>query len=199
MGIKNIVEFTEFLGKMSAIKRTVKLKATSDFENDAEHSFQVALMSWYIADVLKVPVNTERLLKYALVHDLVEVHAGDTDPFKSSKEFVASKEAREKEALRLIKNSFPSFPALHNAIEGFEALADEESALVYFVDKMLPDINTVLANDPYYRDNKLTYAVWKEWIDGKIKKAGIKNEKVKALVSAFLAYAKEKADFYPSD
>ena len=156
MEIKNIVAFTEFLGKMSAIKRTVKLKATNDFENDAEHSFQVALVSWYIADALKIPVNMERLLAYALVHDLVEIHAGDTDPFKGSKEYVDLKEAREKEALKTIRDSFPLFPSLPATIEGYEALADEESAIVHFVDKMLPDINTWLANDPYYPNNKIT-------------------------------------------
>lgn len=196
--MQNIVKFTEFLGKLSAIKRTVKLKGTGDFENDAEHSFQVALTSWYIADALKIPVKTDLLLSYALAHDLVEVHAGDTDPFKSSKEFVASKQDREAKALLTIQNEFPNFPAIHKAVENYEKLLDEESKIVHFVDKLLPDLNILLAGDPYYRDNKVTYEAWREWLDGKLQKSTFKNEKMQNLVEEFITYVKESADFSPS-
>ena len=47
-------------------------------ENDAEHSWHLAMMALILEEYAAEKVDIERVLKIALVHDLVEVYAGDT-------------------------------------------------------------------------------------------------------------------------
>ena len=198
MKIENVVRFAEFLNRFSAIKRNVTLSSTGERENDAEHSFQVALVSWQIAEGLKLSLDIGLLLKYALVHDLVEVYAGDTDPFISPKEYIASKDAREEESRLRIQNEFSSFTSLHKVIASYKTLSDDESKLVHLVDKMLSDINTVLSSDPYYTANRVTREAWRTWIDAKIQKAHIDNKDVSTFVETFLSYVEKSVTFSPT-
>ena len=84
-----------------------------------------------------VKYNTEKVLFYALVHDLVEVYAGDTPVFSPSKDLHTSKAQREKEAYSKIRTQF-SDTDLHKFIYSYEHRVDKESKLVYSVDKVLP-------------------------------------------------------------
>jgi putative hydrolase of HD superfamily len=132
-------------------------------ENDAEHSFQLAMICWQLAETKNLKLNKTKILQYALVHDLVEVYAGDTDPHKSSESYLLSKDEREARAMKKIKKSFPNFSALSKAIEGYERKKDKESRLVYVMDKILPVINTYKVGDKYYVQNKVTYEKYVAW------------------------------------
>ena len=50
-------------------------------ENDAEHSWHMALVALTIKEYFQGEVNLERSLKMILIHDLVEIYAGDTPAF----------------------------------------------------------------------------------------------------------------------
>ncbi len=194
MKTEKIVEFVEFLHLFGNVKRTVKIKG-GGFENDVEHSYQLALMTWYIADSLKWNLNRQLILEYALVHDLVEVYSGDTDMFKDSKEHIASKHEREEKAQLAIKNNFPDFISLHQSIESYKLLKDKESQLIYMIDKILPDMNIYLTNDNYYVDNKVTYEMWRVWLQTRIDKIP-KNDEMTGVIDNFVKFVKEKTRFY---
>ena len=197
MKLTEVIQFVDFLSAFPRIKRSNKIKGKTDFENDAEHSYQLAMVVWYLADAMNIQVNRQLLLEYALAHDLVEIYAGDVDTFlKNSEDDQQVKKRKETDAFGHIKKDFPQFVSLHGSIERFEHLVDTESKLVYIVDKMLPDINIFLSNDTYYKDNKVTYEDWQQWVKSKIEKSGVDDEEVLALVNQLGEFQKSKKVFF---
>jgi putative hydrolase of HD superfamily len=188
MHVEELLTYMRFLNDFSAIKRTVKLSGRGELESDSEHSFQLALTAWYVAEKLEMGLRRELILTYALVHDLVEVYSGDTDPYNSPTQFVASQHDQEKEALERIRREFPDFVSLHTAIDGYESFADEESKLVYALDKVLPAMNTLLANDDYYSRSGVTYERWRKHNETKHGKVNLQNEKLKSFFEQVFDY-----------
>jgi putative hydrolase of HD superfamily len=84
MTIKNILNFVDFTIKFNQLKRTIFATGEDRLENDSEHSFQLAMVSWYIISTKRLKYNIDKVIQYALVHDLVEIYAGDTFLFRQS-------------------------------------------------------------------------------------------------------------------
>lgn len=107
-------------------------------ENDSEHSFELTLMCWFLALEYNKSwgcLDINKVLQYALIHDLVEVYAGDTDTYSWPKELSDSKHARETEALHILEEKLSFFPELIHAIQTYEMQQDEEAQFVKWVDK----------------------------------------------------------------
>src|SRR5690606_11130585 len=81
---------------MKSILRQTSLIDGSRKENDAEHSWHISVMAMILHEYSNLPIDLCKVIKMLLVHDLVEIYAGDT--FCYDKESNASKEARELEA-----------------------------------------------------------------------------------------------------
>ncbi len=139
--IEGLLKFARFLDNFQKIERKLWLNGRDHPENDVEHSFQLAMLSWYAIGTYKLPLDADKVLKYALVHDLVEVYAGDTDAFDRDPDQHTSKKGREHTALEQIKKEFEEFPELSGLIEQYEERSDEESKFVYALDKVLGPIN----------------------------------------------------------
>lgn len=78
----DLIEFFIEVGKLKELKRTGWiLRKVDDPETVAEHSFRAALMAWVLGE--KRGLNSPKLLKMLLIHDLVEVYAGDATPYDS--------------------------------------------------------------------------------------------------------------------
>jgi 5'-deoxynucleotidase YfbR-like HD superfamily hydrolase len=131
--------------------RTIKVQPELDrFENDAEHSFLLATLGCALARELDSSLDLGKVSHYALVHDLVEVHAGDTTIW-SSAEKLASKAAREADALGVIERRFgKTFPWISQTIEAYERLDDAESCFLYALDKIVPYlVMTAVDHQPF--------------------------------------------------
>jgi len=76
--------FIAEVDKMKAIFRRTLLTDGSRRENDAEHSWHLALMAIVLEEYAAEPVNLGRVLAMVTVHDLVEIYAGDTFAFDAS-------------------------------------------------------------------------------------------------------------------
>lgn len=76
--LKKQIDFAMTVDEMKNILRRNLVIDGSRRENDAEHSWHLAMMAMLLEEYSAEPVNIERVLKIALVHDLVEVYAGDT-------------------------------------------------------------------------------------------------------------------------
>lgn len=115
-------------------------------ENDVMHSYQVAMMAWFLSEQFNLPLSKEKLFKYGLAHDLVEVYAGDTPVYDSEggSNTKETKKEREAEALEKIKQEFGHFQDLVEAIESYEEMKDDESVFIYELDKILPPLNIYL-------------------------------------------------------
>lgn len=105
----------------ATVFRTTKVQPELDrFENDAEHSFLLATLGCAIARHIDVTLDLGKISQYALVHDLVEVFAGDTTIWAAPEKH-ASKTERETEALATIEQRFGGqFPWLIETIESYE-------------------------------------------------------------------------------
>ena len=141
LNLSQILKFTNFLTDFRNIKRTIYLRGSDQQENDAEHSYQLAVLAWYINQVGDLGHNIDKLIKYALIHDLVEVYAGDTYIYSKDCDLVETKEAREKDALVKIAKEFSEFENLQLALESYEQQADPESRFIYVLDKLIPILN----------------------------------------------------------
>ena len=72
------IAFIIEIDKVKQIIRKTKLFDASRYENDAEHSWTIALMAVVLREHAREPVDLERVLIMLLIHDLVEIDAGDT-------------------------------------------------------------------------------------------------------------------------
>lgn len=87
-------------------------------ENDAEHSFSLAIAAAVLAEYSNEPVDVAKVMKMVLVHDAVEIYAGDTYCYDD--EGAKTKEAREKAAAEKIFGTLPKEQAAE-----YRALWDE--------------------------------------------------------------------------
>lgn len=118
-------------------------------ESDTDHTFMLSLICGSLADKFyKNSLDLGLVSQFAILHDLVEVYAGDTDSLvHSSHEAKKIKEEKELESLLKLKNKFANiFPWIHEMIEKYEAQDTKEARFVKIVDKILPKITSVLNN-----------------------------------------------------
>lgn len=76
--LDKIINFCVEMDKLKTIYRQTPIITEDRYENDAEHSFHVALMAAMLSEYADREVNTCKVVQMLLVHDLVEVYAGDT-------------------------------------------------------------------------------------------------------------------------
>jgi 5'-deoxynucleotidase YfbR-like HD superfamily hydrolase len=159
--LDTLLRFVEFTQKFQQVLRTNRAPGGDRRENDAEHSFQVALVAWYVNDALRLRIDTGQILAFGIAHDLVEAYAGDTDPHLHKLTPPKTKVAREAAAVEALRNDFQEFGDLAEVIETYEASKGQGGAaqLVYAVDKLLVFANMYLTVDPYYNTLEQTRGI----------------------------------------
>lgn len=141
--IDDLLKFATLLHRLHGTERTAITPPNCDrFENSAEHTYQVTMLAWYVMMKENLKLDTEKVLKYALVHDLIEAYTGDTAIH--DEEGRKTKEARETQAFETFSKEFPELGDIQTLVEQYEALADEESKFVYGIDKLIDPINNSL-------------------------------------------------------
>ncbi len=144
MDLQRLLKFVKLTNDFQEIERVVLIRGSERFENDSEHSFQLALVAWYICDSEKLDLDMAKIIKYALVHDLVEVYAGDTFAFDKDQSRHDSKKDREMAAYERLKEEYSEFNEMLEMILGYEEKNDEEARFVYALDKIVPPLNMYL-------------------------------------------------------
>lgn len=153
--LNKIINFTKLLNKFRSVERVVLVNEKERNENDVEHSYYMAMLAWYIVNVNKLDLDINLVIKYALIHDFVEVYAGDTYIYSSDKAHIESKEKREKEAAEKLQKDFSEFEDMHMLIEKYEKREDKESRFVYALDKIQPMVNIYTDNGRSWKVNKV--------------------------------------------
>lgn len=72
------VDFIKEIDKLKYIQRKTKLFNSDRHENDAEHSWHLAMMTIVLSNHSNKPIDVLKVLKMVLIHDIVEIDAGDT-------------------------------------------------------------------------------------------------------------------------
>ncbi|MDD3646344.1 MAG: HD domain-containing protein [Candidatus Gracilibacteria bacterium] len=155
--IKNLehkLRFIELLDKMKDIKRIILLR-NGGLESDAEHSYHLAMMVLVLAEDFP-ELNIEKCLKFALVHDLVEIYAGDTEALNTEQE--NTKKQREEDALiELEKQYFQVIPEIINLIKEYELRESKEARFVYSLDKVQPIMQVVIEGGNAWHKYKIDF------------------------------------------
>lgn len=113
-------------------------------ESDTDHTIMLALIACSLADREQLDVGL--VAQYAIVHDLPEVYADDTNTMGGLTDAEqARKDRREAAARQQIRDELgDAFPWLCDRMEDYEAQADEESRFVWAIDKALPSLTNAL-------------------------------------------------------
>lgn len=135
--LSKLQSFLKLITDFGKVERVIYFPGTNRRENDQEHSYSLAMTAWYLVETNKLSLNIEKILKYALVHDLVEVYAGDTYIY-GDPEHISSKAEREEKAVKQLIEAHPEFRELHASIAEYMRHEDAESKFVYALDKVLP-------------------------------------------------------------
>ena len=72
------IRFIVEIDKVKNIFRQTYLADARRKENDAEHSWHIALMAYLLQEYAEKPVDVSKVMLMVLIHDLVEIDAGDT-------------------------------------------------------------------------------------------------------------------------
>lgn len=135
----NINDVTHFLLQLDALKRVNRrsyVTQTTRLENSAEHSWHLAMACWSIAELFKLDVNHEKLLKMALVHDLGEIDAGDTFLYANTRSEAHVEERNGIERLQAERGN-----GIYNLLDIWEEQetgVGRETQLLKVVDRLLP-------------------------------------------------------------
>ena len=76
--LKQQLEFALEIDKEKNIFRQTHLSGHGRNENDAEHAWHMAIMAYVLREYANEPVDIARVMLMCLVHDIVEIDAGDT-------------------------------------------------------------------------------------------------------------------------
>ncbi|MGN0574602.1 MAG: HD domain-containing protein [Ruminococcus sp.] len=99
------MKFMVEIDKMKNIYRQTYVLGENRKENDAEHSWHIAIMAFMLAEYSAEPVDVLKTMKMLLIHDIVEIDAGDTYCYDS--DGYKTKADREEKAAQRIFGLLP--------------------------------------------------------------------------------------------
>ena len=119
------------IDRLKLVLRRNLLTDASRNENSAEHSWHLAMVAMAMAPHAKEPVDIERVIRILLVHDIVEVDAGDVDIYD-----VEGRKAKEAEEIAAADRIFALLPEpqaseLRALWDEYEARATPEARFAY--------------------------------------------------------------------
>lgn len=133
---KQIV-FLKDIGRLVTIQRRTLICDGSRRENDAEHSWHMAMAALLLREYAAWPqVDVSRAVEMSLVHDLVEIYAGDTYAYDPAANI--GREEREQKAATQVFGQLPFDQAVHfrGLWEEFEARETPEAKYAAALDRV---------------------------------------------------------------
>lgn len=151
-----ILSFTKLLQQFRKIERRVLVNNSARKENDIEHSYSLAMIAWYINATYELNLDIKKVLQYALIHDLVEVYAGDVWFYENDQQILNNKKENEEIAAEKIASEYSEFSDLHKIIKDYEERKDFESRFIYALDKVEPILNIYLDQGRTWKAENIT-------------------------------------------
>lgn len=137
----------DLLLQMNNIERKISLPhgSSHQHETDSEHSFNLALTAWYLAQYLP-ELDKSKVLQYALAHDLVETIAGDVMAIGRTSDEQANKDKREEAAIEQLSFEWPDFPDMTESLRAYQYQTDPEAVFVRALDKIVSILVNIQAD-----------------------------------------------------
>ena len=154
--LKRQIGFIVELDKLKTIVRQSWLADGSRRENSAEHSWHVALMALVLAEHANADMDLARVVKLLLLHDVVEIDAGDVLIYDVAGN--VSKPERERQAAERIYGMLPDDQAaeLRALWEEFEMGETTEARFAASLDRLMPLLHNFLTEGRAWRHHGVT-------------------------------------------
>jgi putative hydrolases of HD superfamily len=132
------LRFVVEVDRLKTIVRQSPLVAAERRENDAEHSWHLALMVILLAEHADEPVDVGRTVQLVVVHDLIEIYAGDTPLYDTAG--AETQAERERAAAERLFGLLPADQARHlrDLWDEFEARETPEARFAKAMDRLEP-------------------------------------------------------------
>lgn len=136
--LKKQLAFALEIDKEKNIFRQTHLSNHGRNENDAEHAWHMAIMAYLLKEYANEPVDIGKVMLMCLIHDVVEIDAGDTYAYDA--EALKSQKEREDAAKERIFGMLPTEQKeeLIALFDEFEAYETAESKFAHAMDNMQP-------------------------------------------------------------
>ena len=156
--LRRQIEFILEIDKLKKIRRRTYLTDQSRKENDAEHSWHLAAMAILLSEHAAGDVNVTRVMKMVLIHDIVEIDAGDTYAYDEAAN--RDKGAREQVVAQRVFGLLPENQAgeCRALWDEFEAAETGESRFALALDRILPLIMNYDSGGMIWVENGVTEA-----------------------------------------
>ena len=153
--LKKQIEFIFEVDKLKRILRQSILTDGKKRENDAEHSWHISLMAILLSEYSNEDIDVLRVIKMLLIHDIVEIDAGDT--YCYDKEGHNDKREREEKAAKRIFGMLPKDQCddMISLWEEFELMETAESKYAASLDRLQPLLLNYATNGKSWRDHDI--------------------------------------------
>ena len=150
------LQFILEIDKLKGILRRSLLLDSHRRENSAEHSWHLAMLALVLAEHANEPIDSLHTLKLVLVHDIVEIDAGDTYAYDADSH--AGKDERERNAARRIFGMLPDDQAeeLNRLWEEYEGQQTPEARFALALDRLMPLLHNYHSGGVTWRENRVT-------------------------------------------
>lgn len=172
--LKKQLEFVLEIDKEKNIFRQTHLSGQGRNENDAEHAWHMAIMAYLLREYANEPVDIGRVMLMCLIHDIVEIDAGDTYAYDA--EGVKTQKAREDAAKERIFSLLPEDQKqeLLQIFDEFEAFQTSEAKFARAMDNLQP----LLLNNSNDGGDWKEHEVTAENVYGRQRKTKLGSEKL---------------------
>ena len=176
------VDFILEIDQEKNILRQTHLSRGGRRENDAEHAWHMAVMAWLLKEYANEPIDAARTMLMVLVHDLVEVYAGDTYAYDE-----AAKETQAERELQAADRLFGMLPedqgkALRAVWEEFDAYETPESRFAHTLD----NFQLLILNDSNNGGDWKAHEVRRSQVEKRNAKTGTGSEEIWAYMKELL-------------
>ena len=163
--------FSAEIDRMTDVLRQTLLISKKRRENDAEHSWHIAAMAMLFSEYAAEPVDVGRAVQMCVVHDIVEIEAGDT--FAYDVQGNIGKEERENQAADKLFGKLPPDQGkmIRSMWEEFDAMKTPDAKFAACMDRIQPFLHNTLTDGH-------------TWVKGKVNRAAA--QKRAAIVKEFM-------------
>ena len=156
--LKKQLDFILEIDKEKNILRQTHLSDHGRRENDAEHAWHMAIMAYLLKEYSNEPVDVAKVMIMCLIHDVVEIDAGDTYAYDA--EGLKTQKAREEEAKERIYSLLPDDQKqdLQALFDEFEERKTSEAKFARALDNLQPLLLNNSNDGGDWREHQVTEA-----------------------------------------
>ena len=172
--LKKQLAFALEIDKEKNVFRQTHLSGHGRQENDAEHAWHMAIMAYLLREYANEEVDIARVMLMCLIHDIVEIDAGDT--YAYDEENLKTQKAREDAAKERIFSILPEDQKteLTALFDEFEAYETAEARFAHSLDNLQP----LLLNNYNEGGDWKEHQVTAEAVYGRQRKTRLGSEKL---------------------